>query len=42
MPEIDDYDLIDQDYDEFIRRGMEQLRWESEHSSHTRETKTHS
>lgn len=26
----DDYELIDKDYDEFIRRGMEQLEWEAE------------
>jgi hypothetical protein len=26
--EIDDYELIDIDFDEFIRRGMEELEWE--------------
>lgn len=25
MKKIDDYDLFDQDFDEFIRRGMEEL-----------------
>lgn len=28
--EIDDYDLIDLDHEEFIRRGMEWLQWEAE------------
>lgn len=27
---IDDYDLIDQDFDEFIRRGLEELEWEKQ------------
>lgn len=30
MNPIDDYDLIELDYDEFIRRGLEELRWEAE------------
>lgn len=36
--DIDDYELPDKDFDEFIRRGMEELRWEAEqerkHHSH--------
>lgn len=28
--EIDDYDLFDLDFDEFVRRGLEELAAESE------------
>ncbi len=30
MKQIDDYDLIDQDYDEFLRRGREAFADEAE------------
>lgn len=26
---IDDYELMDKDWDEFIRRGLEELEWEA-------------
>ncbi|WP_258387257.1 hypothetical protein [Paenibacillus spongiae] len=31
MQPIDDYELIDQDFDEFIRRGREAFEWEAQH-----------
>lgn len=29
MRDDDDYTLMDRDFDEFIRRGKEELEWES-------------
>jgi len=33
MKPIDDYNLIDEDFEEFMRRGRECLRWEEENQS---------
>lgn len=27
--QIDDYELMDKDFDEFLRRGLEEREWES-------------
>lgn len=29
MRQIDDYELMDKDFDEFIRRGLEEMEWEA-------------
>jgi hypothetical protein len=31
MKPIDDYELAEKDFDEFIRRGLEEREWESKY-----------
>lgn len=36
MRQIDDYELMDKDFDEFIRRGLEELEWETKHQQNAK------